>query len=289
MIFIKVVEALNVLKKSVSYLFLTLIFIITIFPIFYTVMGSFKSNAEILTQPGAILPREITFDNYITIWNSDNFDLGRMFWNSIYYTIVVVAANIITSAMGGYVFARSEFPGKKLIFGMFTALMFINLGNIVIVPLLNIAKLAHLQKSLWGLILIRALSVQIVYIYLVKSYVIALPKELDEAARIDGCNFAQIFFRIIMPLLKPIIATIAILAFQATWNDYLLPTVFTLNIPDQRTLIVGVVALKSSGTAASQWNLMLAGSTISILPVLIVYIFANRYFIAGLSSGAVKG
>ena len=102
-------------------------------------------------------------------------------------------------------------------------------------------------------------------------------------------RFFRTFISIIFPLLKPIIATIGILAFQSSWNEYLLPTLFTLTRPEQRTLIVGVVALKSSGEAASSWNLMLAGSAIAIIPVLIAYAFGNKYFIQGIASGAVKG
>ena len=124
---------------------------------------------------------------------------------------------------------------------------------------------------------------------MVRSFVQAIPKEIDEAAKIDGCGFAGIFFRIILPLLKPVMATLGILSFSATWNEYLMPTIFTLGNPSQRTLIAGVVALKSTGQAASSWNLMLAGSAISLIPVLIAYAFGNRYFVSGLAAGAVKG
>jgi len=98
-----------------------------------------------------------------------------------------------------------------------------------------------------------------------------------------------IFGRIIFPLLKPILATIAILTFQGSWNDYLNPLIFTMSKPEQRTLIVGIVQLKSTGEAAASWNLMLAGTTIALIPVLIAYIFANRYFVEGIAAGAVKG
>ena len=118
---------------------------------------------------------------------------------------------------------------------------------------------------------------------------LAVRIELDEAAKIDGCGFVGIFAKIIFPLLKPILATIAILTFQGSWNDYLSPLIFTMSKPEQRTLIVGIVQLKSTGEAAASWNLMLAGTTIALIPVLIAYIFANRYFVEGIAAGAVKG
>lgn len=105
----------------------------------------------------------------------------------------------------------------------------------------------------------------------------------------DGCSFIGIFFKIILPLMKPILATIAILSFNGSWNDYLLPNIFTLTIPAQRTLIVGLMALKTTGEAASSWNLMLAGASIAMMPVLVAFAFGNRYFVKGVAAGAVKG
>ena len=132
-------------------------------------------------------------------------------------------------------------------------------------------------------------SIPVVNIYLIRGFIDALPKELDESARIDGCSFAGTFFRIIMPLLKPVLATIGILTFNTSWNDYITPNIFTATKPEQQTLIVGLMALKNSDGAATNWNLMLAGSVIALIPVLVAYAFGNQYFVSGLASGAVKG
>ena len=252
-------------------------------------MASFKSNAEILVNPGKVFPEHFTFENYKIAWNAEDFDVKRLVWNSTYYTAICVCMALLKSSMAGYVFARAEFPGKKIMFTAFSALLFIKLGSITVYPLFNILNKIHLNKSLFGLIVVKVFSIPVVYIYLVKSFVTALPKELDEAAKIDGCSFAGTFFRVIAPLLKPVMATIGILSFKNTWNEYLMPTIFTLGNPSQRTLIAGVVALKSTGNAASSWNLMLAGSVIALIPVLLVYTFANKFFVTGLASGAVKG
>lgn len=277
------------IKNTPLYLFLIIVLFFTLLPILYTVLASFKTNSEILTTPEALFPRTPTFDNYITAWNSESFNVGRMLWNSTYYTLFCVAINLLTSSTAGYVFARGEFPGKKVIFAIFSSLMFISLGSITIYPQFEILGNIGLSNSLWGLIVMKFFGIGIVNIYLVRSYVRTLPPALEESAYIDGCSFIRAFFSIILPLLKPIMATIGILSFQASWNDYLMPTLFTLTRPDQRTLIVGVAALKSSSEAASSWNLMLAGSTIALIPVLIAYGVANKYFVKGLSAGAVKG
>jgi len=276
-------------KKLPYYIFLTVILFFTLLPILYTVFASFKTNTEILAMPENLFPQKWTFDNYITAWNAENFNVGRMAFNSSYYTICCVIINLLLSSTAGYVFARGKFPGDKLLFTVFSSLMFISLGSITIYPQFEVLNIFGLSKSLWGLIVLKLFGINIVNIYLVRSYVRTLPPALEESAYIDGCSFIRAFFSIILPLLKPIMATIGILAFQGSWNDYLMPTLFTLTRPDQRTLIVGITALKSSSAAATSWNLMLAGSTIALIPVLFAYAFANKYFVKGLSSGAVKG
>ncbi len=279
----------NLFSKILIYTFLTLVLIITVTPIIYTVSASFKTNSEILAHPENLFPIKPTLDNYRQAWTSDVFNVKRMFFNSCWYTAICVIVALLNSSMGGYVFARADFYGKKVFFVILSSLMFIGLGSIVVYPLFEILRIFGLHKSLWGLVVVKIFGIATVNIYLIKSYVATLPKELDEAAEIDGCGFVSIFFRIILPLLKPILATIGILSFNGSWNEYLMPTIFTMGRVEQRTLIVGVVTLKSSGEAAASWNLMLAGTTITLIPVLVAYAFGNKYFVSGLAAGAVKG
>ena len=279
----------NLIITAVFYVILLLVLVICLFPVLYTVLASFKTNSEILAQPEKIFPSVWSLENYKLAFSSSGFNVGRMLFNSTYYTIICMCFAVLASSMCAYVFERGDFFGKKTIFAVFSALMFISLGSITVYPLFDILNIIHLNRSLWGLIVIKMLGIPIVNIYLVKSYIKTLPKEIDEAAMIDGCSFIGIFFRIIAPLLKPIVATVAILSFQGSWNEYLMPTIFTIANPSQRTLMVGVVALKNSGDAAASWNLMLAGSTVALIPVLIAYAFFNRFFVSGLTAGAVKG
>lgn len=277
------------IPKIFIHLFLMAVALIALFPVVYVISSSFKSNSEIMVHPEAVFPISPTFENYKIAFNSSDFNIGRMFLNSAYYTVICVAVIIFLSSMGGYVFARGEFRGKKVLFTMFSALMFVNIGTITIYPLFDVLNLINLSSSLQGLIVMKFFGINIVQIYLVRGFINSLPKALDESAEIDGCGFFKTFVYIIFPLLKPIIATIGILAFQGSWNEYLMPTLFTLTRPEQRTLIVGVMALKSSGEAASSWNLMLAGTTVALIPVLLAYAVGNKYFVKGIASGAVKG
>lgn len=281
------------LQKFISsfftYLIFTCVLIIVIFPLLYVILSSFKTNIEIMGHPEWYFPRDFTFDNYIDAWNSDYFNVGRMFFNSLWYTSCSVIITLTTSSLSGYVFARGEFKLKKVFFAIFSALMFMSLGSITIYPKFEILSLIGLNKSLWGLIVMQCFGIPVVNMYLVRSFVNTLPYELDEAAIIDGCSFTGVFFRIILPLLKPVLATLAILAFQSSWNSYMMPTIFTMTRPDQQTLIVGIMALKNSGEGASAWNLMFAATTIALVPVLVVYAMFSKYFTSGITAGAVKG
>ena len=270
----------------ITYAVLLLVLVIVIFPIVYTVLASFKTNKELLTS-ASLLPIEWTFDNYITAWNE--LEVWRMLINSLIYTAWNVTFAVCTSVMSGYVFARGHFPLKNVILYAFTCLMFIQIVGVGVYPTFELLNMIGLTTGLFSLMLTKVFAVQIVNTYLVRGYVQSLPTALDEAAKIDGCSFFSILIRIIAPLLKPIIATMIILGFNGSWNDYMMPTIFTLTNPEQRTLIVGITALKSSSGAASQWNLMLAGSAIALAPVLVMYTCCNRYFVSGLSAGAVKG
>lgn len=209
--------------------------------------------------------------------------------NSLFMSGSIVLGTIFTTTIAGYVFERGKFPMKNLLFTLVVSSMFVSLGSLTLYPTFVIAKVFGINKTLWGVIIIRVFGLNVTNLFITRSYIRSLSKEIDEAAKVDGCSFFGIYWRIIFPLLKPLIATIAILEFRHSWNDYLMPMVFTLSNPDRMPLIVGIMNLKSSGEAASSWNLMLAGSSIALIPMIVVYLMFNRFFIEGLTAGSVKG
>ncbi len=269
------------------YITLFLIFIITIFPVFYTFMGSFKSNMELLTNGRSIIPSKFILDNYTQAWKLANFK--QYTFNSLFLSFFIVVGTIITSTVAGYVFERGQFKGKNVIFAMVISSMFVALGSLTLYPQLMIAKFFGINTSLWGVIIIRVFGMNVTNLFVTRSYIRTVSPEIDESAKVDGCTFFRIYRSIIFPLLKPLIATLAILEFRFAWNDYLMPMVFTLSNPKRMPLVVGIMNLKGSGAAASSWNLMLAGTAIAIIPMVLVYAIFNRYFIQGLTAGAVKG
>jgi multiple sugar transport system permease protein len=278
-------------RKTVSmvltYAVLLVVFCVTIFPVFYTFMGSFKSSGEVLTSGSKILPEKFVFENYVQAWKLANF--RQYTFNSVFIAFFSVAGVIATSLLAGYVFARGYFPGKQFFYYLVLSSMFVSLGSLTLYPLMMIMKVIRLNQSLWGVILIHIFAMNATNLFISRSYIETIPREIDEASKLDGCSFFQIFRHVIAPLCTPVVATIGILSFRSSWNDYLLPMVFTMANPKRMPLIVGVVNLKSSGEAASSWNLMLAGTSLSIIPMIIIYLCFNRYFIEGLTSGSVKG
>lgn len=196
---------------------------------------------------------------------------------------------LISTSMAGYVFARKNFKGKELLYSLFVAFMFVNVGSVTLRPLFELAVKVKMNTSLLSVILIAAGTGQATYIFLVRGFMSTISKELDDAAKIDGCTFFQIYYRITLPLLKPILATTGLLSFRAGWNEYIMPLVFTMSNEKMRPLTVGVTMLKNSGDGTAAWNLMFAGATISIVPIVVIYIFTSKHFMSGMTAGAVKG
>lgn len=276
-------------RTTVKYIVLIMVLMIAIFPLIYVVLSSFKTNAELMAHPEHLFPQNFTTKNYSDALHSKDFQVGRMLINSIWYSAISVIVRVIMSVVTGYVFARGRFAGKKFFFVLFSSLMFISLGTITIYPQFEILSKIGLNKSLGGLVVLESFGIPVVNMYLVKGFIDALPRELDEAAMIDGCTFTGTLFRVIMPLLKPVMATLCILVFQGSWNNYLMPAIFTMTRPEQQTLIVGIMQLKNASGGAVSWNLMLAATTLAILPVLVVFFFFNKKITDNIISGAIKG
>lgn len=269
------------------YVFLLILFAIVVFPLIYAFFGSFKSTIDFLTGGSSLLPQKgWRFQNYSDAWRTANFGVYTI--NSILFSVLSVAGTLLTTTMTGYAISRSKFKIKKLLVGSFGITLFIT-GAITMYPIFKLCQILGLTNNLWGMVLVQIAENQAVFCILVANYVNGISTEIDEAARIDGCGFFRIYWNIMLPIILPIIATVGILAFRNAWNNYMMPLVFTLSKPSLRTLTVGVVALKDQGDGISAWNLMIAGTVISLLPMIVIYLFLNRFFIAGITEGSVKG
>lgn len=278
-------------RKSIGnlarYFFLIIIALFTIYPLLYVVFGSFKENAELVSGGSNLFPTRFVTDNYVQAWTEANF--AQYTGNSILMSLLIMVGTVFVSSLTGYCFARKDFRFKKILYGLLLAFLFINVGSVSLYPFYSLAVNLHVQNTLIPVILITIGTGQTSNIVITRSYVESVPKELDEAATIDGCSFWGIYWRIILPVIQPILATVALLSFRGGWNQYILPLVFTMNNSAIRPLTVGVVQLMSVGDAAAAWNIMFAGASMSIIPIVVIYVMFSKYFISGLTNGAVKG
>jgi len=278
----------SILGKVFIYAFLLALTVFILYPLLYVIFGSLKENQELLLGGSNPFPKKFIWDNYVQAWKHGNCSQYTL--NSVFLSSVVMIGVVLCSSMAGYCFARKKFPLSNVIYGALLAFMFVSIGSVSLRPLFEVAMSMNLHTSLWGVALITIGTTQSSNIFLVRGYLNSIPKDLDEAAKIDGCTFFGVYWRILLPLMVPILATVALLAFRAGWNQYMLPYVFTMSNPNMRPLTVGVVLLQSSlDGAAANWNIMFAGASMSIVPIVVLYAFTSRYFIAGLTNGAVKG
>ncbi len=273
--------------NALIFVALTILAIFTVYPVVYIILGSFKTNSELVSGGLNIMPEKFNLDNYVQAWEIANF--AQYTINSIVIAVGVMLVSVFVASMAGFVFARQEFRFKKLIYGLLVMFMFINVGSVSLRPLFELATKLGMNKSLLPVVLISAGLSQATYIFLINGFMRSVPKELDEAAEIDGCTFFGTYWRIILPVLRPAIATVALLSFRGGWNEYILPLVFTMTKEELRPLTVGVVALQNAGDGAAAWNILFAGSAIAIIPIVLIYLVMNKQFMSGTTAGAVKG
>ena len=273
---------------TIIYLFLAVMVFVSLFPVVFIFLSSFKTNMEIMLGGTKILPAKWMFNNYSRAWRLANF--SQYTWNSVYMCAFIVGGAIIAATIQGYVLSRGTSRFTKFVYTMVMASLFISVGSLSLFPQLQVTQFLGIDRSLWGVIIIYVFGLNVTQVFLSTSYYNQIPKEIDEAARIDGCSFFHIYRSILLPLTKPLIATIGLITFRASWSEFLMPYIFTLGAPDKWPLVVGVVNLRSmGGESAVAWDLMLAGISISIIPMMVVYLSLNRFFITGLTEGSIKG
>jgi multiple sugar transport system permease protein len=257
--------------------------LIWIYPFIWMIMSSFKTNNEYIVSGIKLLPQAFQFANYKRAWETAHFSV--YFWNTVIITVSVVAIVIIVCSLTGYAIGRYRFKGRLLFVSAITATMFMPKGY-TIIPVYSLVNALGLNNSLLGVIMAEVGGAHILFILLFVAFFRGIPKELTESAEIDGSGFVRTFVQIMLPLSKPIVATTAIMQFMWTWNAFLMPLVFTLGKPELRTLGVGMFQFVGENTM--DWTGMAAAASISLLPILVVFIALQRYFIEGVS-GAIKG
>lgn len=256
--------------------------IVWIYPFLWMILASFKTNTEYISSGISLWPEHFQFGNYKRAWDTAQFSV--YFWNTVLITVAVVVIVVAVCSMTGYAVGRYRFRGRLIFMSAITATMFMPQGY-TIIPIYTLINQLGLNNTLWGVILGEVGGAHVLFILLFVAYFRGLPKELHESAEVDGSGFFRTFAQILLPLSKPIVATTAIMQFMFTWNAFLIPLVFTLGKPELRTLGVGM--FQFVGENSMDWTGMAAAASISLVPILVVFLLLQRYFIEGVS-GAVK-
>ncbi len=267
---------------------LILISLLSIFPFIWLLSTSLKGGGEnIFAYPPTIIPKDFTWANYTGVWH--RVDLMRYFINSMIVAGGTVLLNLILSALAGYPLARMEFKGKKITFFAILATIMVPFQAIML-PVYLITLKLHLVDSysdtLGFIGLIMPFAVSAFGIFLMRQAFLTIPKEMEEAAIVDGCNVFQVFCRVLLPMVKPSLAVLAIFTFIGSWGEFLWPSI-VLTKEAMYTLPVGVNNLQ--GMFSSNWRFIAAGSIISTIPIIIFFLAMQKYFISGENEGAVKG
>lgn len=265
-----------------TYTVLSAIALVMLLPLLWLVSTAFKSPAEnIFAFPPQFIPAAPTLNNFITVWQQNPF--GRYFVNSIIVAVLTVALNLLFCSLAAYPLARLKFAGRKFLFALIVATILIPF-QIVMIPLYVLAVQLGLRNSYLGLIFPFIASA--FGIFLMRQAFLGVPKELEEAARIDGCSELGIWWNVMISSTRPALVTLAIFVFIGSWSDFLWPLIL-LDRPEYYTLPLGVAKL--AGSFSLDWRLIAAGSVISILPVLIFFVIMQRYIVPTEAGSGLKG
>ncbi|MEO3840792.1 MULTISPECIES: carbohydrate ABC transporter permease [unclassified Streptomyces] len=260
-------------------LLLTLAAVVTVFPFYAMVVLSLKPAAAV-EFPGSLVPWPLGGEAYESVMNSQ--DVPRWLLNTLLYSLVSVVGVLLLSSLAGYAFAKKRFPGREAMFWSFLSMVMVPYHVTMIPTFAMIAKLGGVD-TYWGLIVPTLANAQAVF--LMRQFIQGLPDELFEAARLDGCGELQIFGRIVLPLLKPVLATLGVFVFLWHWNDFLWPLVIGQST-DMRTLTVGIASLQQQNVPL---NVVLSGSVIAFVPIFAAYLVGQRYFTEGVTASGIKG
>lgn len=268
-------------SRVILYIVLVIYALITLYPFLWAVFAAFKPFHEIVGGGLSLFPENPTLDNFAHILTRDpNFP--RWIYNSFKVATIGTALNVVFNSMAGYALARLSFPGKKPLFMIILAVITVP-GQILLIPNFLIMRNLGLLDTHAALILPSAIN--FAYIFMMRQFFMNFPKDIEEAASVDGLNRFQIFWKIVFPMARASIATQGVFVFLGFWNEFLTPLLY-LSSPRMFTLTLGLQTFQDQ--FATQWNYIMAGSVISLIPILILYICLNKYFMQGFRVGGDK-
>ncbi|MEV5769228.1 carbohydrate ABC transporter permease [Micromonospora sp. NPDC052213] len=252
---------------------------VTLFPFYAMVVLSFKPTGPV-TFPDSLLPWPFSTEAYDQVVGAKS--VLRWMWNTVIYSVVSVVGVLLFASMAGYAFAKKRFPGKETMFWSFLAMLMVPF-HVTMIPTFIIISEMNGVDTYWGMIVPTLANAQAVF--LMRQFIASLPDSLFEAARLDGCSEWRVYVSIVLPLIKPILATLGVFVFLWHWNDFLWPLIVGQSL-DMRTLTTGIASLQQENVAL---NMLLAGSVVAFVPIFMAYLIGQRYFQEGVATTGIKG
>lgn len=272
----------DAVRKILIHLVMCIISFFMLVPFIWMLSSSFKPEADVFKMPIEWIPKVSTWSNYQAIFQGD-FNFSMFYKNSLFVAFTVTVLQLVTCSMAGYAFSKIKFPGRDKIFLSYLATMMVPF-QVTMIPLFVILRKMHLIDSLGSLVVIGAFSTY--GVFLLRQFYLGIPDELSEAAIIDGASHWQIYRKIMVPNLKPALATLTLFTFLGQWNDFLPPFIF-LNSRSKMTIPLGLKAFATEYNV--EFGKIMAGTTIAIIPILILFLCVQKYFIEGVAHTGVKG
>lgn len=254
---------------------------LTVAPLLWMVSASLMPAGQANTSPPPLLPSRVTFEHYVQLFS--HLDLARAFANSLLVSVVGTLCVLLTSSMAGYAFAKLRFPGRDGLFRLLLTAMLVP-AQVGMLPLFLVLKSMGLVNTYAGVLVPWLASV--FGIFLVRQYALAIPQDLLDSARLDGAGEGRVYWSVVLPNLAPVLATLAVFVFMSSWNDFLWPLVV---LSDERLYTLPVALASLVGEHVQDTELMMAGSVVTVLPVLLVFVVLQRWYIRGVMAGSVKG
>ena len=276
-------HVIYLIGQILKWLFVGSMCIFTLYPVVYTLLGSFKTNAE-LTLGGNFLPENWQFNNYVYAFQK--LDFGKYFLNSVVLALLTVVFTLITSSMAAYVISRRDFVGKKLISTAYLLSMFISVGSVALYPLYTLMSRLGLTKNMVGLALMLT-GGQAANIFMISGFINGVPKDLDEAATIDGAGPFRIFWQILLPLMKPALFSASLFQFLWTYNDYFNSLIFINSV--KKYTISLALRLSVDAESVVVWGRVMAMACVAVLPLVLLFFAAQKYFVEGIATSGLKG
>ncbi|GBF77448.1 sugar ABC transporter permease [Paenibacillus sp. 598K] len=271
-------------NRTLIYVIITLLAAVILVPFFWMISTALKPNADIFAWPPQFLPDPPQWSNFAEAWTARPFHIYLT--NTVFIVVLGLIAELVSATLVAYGFARFRFPGSSFIFLVLLATMMLPF-HVTLIPTFLIWQKLGLVGEFDPLVLRAWTAWGPFYIFLLRQFFLTLPRELDDAAEIDGANFFQTFYYIMLPQIKPALLAVAIFAFRGYWNDFLGPLIY-LSDMDRYTLNVGMYFFMGGINEAPQWNYLMAMSTLVALPVIVLFFAAQRYFIEGITFTGIK-